>query len=260
MNEKVSILMTTYNDSNRLLREVIETILNQTYKNFEFIIVNDGSTDNCCEIISEYLHDKRIIFINRSENKGRVFSLNEGLSRVSSNFLFINDADDLPNAERISKTMNFYSKIKNKNEFGIIGGESLTNNNGNICKSKNIPFSVYKNKVLPWRMVLSLPFAHSTAVYNVKALKEIGGFPNSVTSSIDYFSLVKIYSKGYNIYYLESLLSVRNIDGKNFFMQKSITNKNNTENKLIIENWMKDNFPNYFLNSLPKKIYEVIKK
>ena len=68
--EKISVIMSVYNAS-KFLNEAIESILNQTYKNFEFIIIDDGSTDNSTQIIEKYKKiDERIVFIENEKNVG----------------------------------------------------------------------------------------------------------------------------------------------------------------------------------------------
>ena len=80
-NPLVSVVMSAYN-SEKYLREAIESVLDQSYKNLEFIIVNDGSIDNTCSIIKEYMkNDNRIILIDR-ENKGLPYSLNESMKKA----------------------------------------------------------------------------------------------------------------------------------------------------------------------------------
>jgi glycosyltransferase involved in cell wall biosynthesis len=89
--------------STAYLAEAIESILNQTYKNFEFFIVNDGSKDKSVEIIKNYMkEDDRIILINR-ENKGLIYSLNEGISIAKGNYIARMDADDMSLPERFEK-------------------------------------------------------------------------------------------------------------------------------------------------------------
>ena len=80
----ISVIMPTYNDSEYLVK-AIEDILNQTYKNFELIIVNDGSTDNTEQLIEQYLSDKRIKYYFK-ENGGTGSALNLGFSKANGEF------------------------------------------------------------------------------------------------------------------------------------------------------------------------------
>ncbi len=97
--------MPVYN-AEKYLRESIESILNQTYKNFEFIIINDGSTDYSLKIINEYYKkDCRIKIISR-ENKGLVYSLNEGISIAKGEYIARMDGDDVCNLDRLENKLN----------------------------------------------------------------------------------------------------------------------------------------------------------
>ena len=94
--------MSVYNGEKYLVK-AIESILNQTYTKFEFIIVNDGSSDNSLKIIKEFMKkDNRIILINR-ENKGLPYSLNEGISIAKGKYIARMDADDISLSERFEK-------------------------------------------------------------------------------------------------------------------------------------------------------------
>ena len=83
----ISVIMPVYNGESHV-REAIESILNQSYKHFEFIIINDGSRDKSAEIINEYVKkDHRIIFLNRKENKKLPYTLNEGLKSINDFYI-----------------------------------------------------------------------------------------------------------------------------------------------------------------------------
>lgn len=104
--ELISVVMSTYNDE-KYLKESIESILNQTYENFEFIIINDGSTDNSLNLIQKYaLRDDRIVLISR-KNKGFVVSLNDGIRIARGKYIARMDADDISLPERFEKQMKY---------------------------------------------------------------------------------------------------------------------------------------------------------
>ena len=89
-NPKVSVLMPVYKTEEKYLREAISSILNQTYTNFELLLVNDCSKDNSVEIIKEY-KDKRIKLINNEKNSGAAITRNNGIKNANSKWecLFI---------------------------------------------------------------------------------------------------------------------------------------------------------------------------
>lgn len=262
MNYKVSVLMTVYNDAERFLSESIKSIINQSYKNIEFIIVNDGSIDASEEIIQGFMNeDKRIKFINRKINRGRVFSLNEGLSECNGKFLFINDADDISMPDRINKCVHFYDmNIKNKDRFGLLGTAFVMNdnNNGNKVEHQLKYGSFKKDKFPMWRLLIGMPFPHSSVMYDLESLLMIGGFPKEVSSSIDYFALLKIANK-YDVYGIDDVLMERNIDRNNYFMTKEMTTRNE-ENMRHINLWCKKNMKFYIVKIIPRIIRENILK
>ena len=108
-NPMISVVMSVYNGE-KYLDEAIESILNQTYKDFEFIIINDGSTDKSLEIIEKYKNqDDRIILISR-ENKGLVASLNEGIELAKGKYIARMDADDISLPKRFEVQVEFMEK------------------------------------------------------------------------------------------------------------------------------------------------------
>ena len=93
----VSVLMSVYN-AERYLEEAIQSVLAQTYENFEFIIVDDGSEDGSLAIINQ-IKDKRIRLIVNEKNKGLIYSLNKGLDAAVGKYIIRMDADDISDPE-----------------------------------------------------------------------------------------------------------------------------------------------------------------
>ena len=101
-NILVSVILPVYN-AQKYLEEAIESIINQTYTNFEFIIIDDGSGDNSLNIINKYQkQDSRILVITR-ENKGLVYTLNEGINQAKGKYIARMDADDISLSNRFEK-------------------------------------------------------------------------------------------------------------------------------------------------------------
>lgn len=96
---EISVLMPVYN-GDKYLGEAIESILNQTFSNFEFIIINDGSTDKTEDIIQSYT-DSRIVYIKNENNLQLIKSLNKGLAVAKGKYLARMDADDISLPERL---------------------------------------------------------------------------------------------------------------------------------------------------------------
>lgn len=125
---RVSVFMPVYN-AEHYLNESIDSILNQSYTEFEFVIVNDGSTDRSAEVIKAY-SDPRIRFIENTQNLGLIASLNIGLETCKGEFIVRMDQDDISLPQRIEKQVQFMDKNP---EYGLIGcwfedfGEAIEN-------------------------------------------------------------------------------------------------------------------------------------
>ena len=110
---RVSVVMLTYKRAD-VVSEAIESILNQTYKDFEFIILNDGSPDNTDEVINKYQNkDSRIRYYKNAENKGIPYSRNRAMSLARGKYVMIMDDDDISLPERMQKQMEFLDENPN---------------------------------------------------------------------------------------------------------------------------------------------------
>ncbi|HEM3655055.1 TPA: glycosyltransferase family 2 protein [Streptococcus suis] len=253
--------MTVFNDGERFLERSIKGVLAQSYNDFEFIIVNDGSTDKTDKIIRSFaLKDKRIKYISREVNKGRVYSLNEGLDSCKGDLIFINDADDISESNRLEKCIEFYeNSICKKDRFGVLGTAFVMNelkNNRKIIHK--IKFGSIKKKKIPmWRILIGMPFPHSSFMYSKKALCRVGGFSTEVTAGIDYLTLLKI-ANIYDIYGFNRVLVERIVDGENFFMKKDI-NALSSVNSSIISDWQRDNIKMLRIKKIPSYIYNLLR-
>ena len=131
-NLKVSIIIPVYNVE-KYLRQCLDTVINQTFKDIEIICVNNGSFDNSLQIIKEYQQkDERIILINLTQNKGVSNARNEGIKSAKGNYIAFVDADDCLEDKYIEKLLevhadiavcSFYKKYWFKSEKNIITKE-----------------------------------------------------------------------------------------------------------------------------------------
>ncbi|MGL5764479.1 MAG: glycosyltransferase family 2 protein [Sarcina sp.] len=116
MTVKVSVVMSVYNGE-KFLKEAIDSILKQTFKDFEFLIINDGSTDKSLEILNSY-SDKRIRMLDNDGNKGLIYSLNRGLKEAKGEYIARMDADDIAMSDRFAKQVEFLDNNKDVNLVG----------------------------------------------------------------------------------------------------------------------------------------------
>ena len=154
-NPLISVILSIYNGE-KYLKEAIESILSQSYNNFEFIIVNDGSTDRSLEIINTY-NDERIVLISR-ENRGLIESLNEGIKRAKGKYIARMDADDISLPNRLEEQIRF---MKKNIDIGVCGTAII--GFGEEIKEKAWKLSS-ADKSLKTELLFSSCFAHPTVM------------------------------------------------------------------------------------------------
>jgi len=220
-NPAISVLMPVYN-AEKFVREAIDSILNQTFTNFEFLIFNDGSTDSSGDIIKSY-KDERIRFFDYKKNTGYVKHLNEGLELSKGKYIARMDADDISLPTRFEKQI----KILEFNNYnGLIGSSIEVINNGII----NYP--EFDSEIRAY-MFLRSPFAHPTIMFRKQILTDNQiKYDNRYMPAEDYdlYYRMSAYTCFYNI--PEPLLKYRYHDN-----QISIH-----KNKIQIENYLATRF------------------
>jgi len=154
----ISILMSTYKEEERLLRQAIESILNQTYADFEYIIILDYPDNEMHKrVIHEYAsRDNRIQFYINEKNMGLTDSLNRGLSLCHGDYIARMDADDISLPDRLERQLNYLEK----NDFDLIGGiTEMINEDGTLLYSiKSVPTKPEKiNKALCYGQCIAHP-------------------------------------------------------------------------------------------------------
>ena len=154
MTGDVSIIVPIYN-SEKYIERCIKSILNQTYKNFELILINDGSTDKSIDILNKYKKiDKRISIIDK-KNEGVAKTRNLGIQKAKGKYVMFIDNDDFINKNYVET---YYKIIKEKKLDIVIGGYERVNSKGKVIKRvefKNRPFNkemIYKI-CSPWAKI-----------------------------------------------------------------------------------------------------------
>ena len=162
----VSVIMPVYN-CEKYLREAIESVLSQTYKNIELVIVNDGSTDSSKEIILSFT-DSRIRFFENERNSGIVFTRNKGLDEANGEFVATLDSDDIALPERIEKQTVF---LTTNPEYGMCGTFYYAiDSYGKFIKEIRYPTN-YRD--IATFMILGNCFCNSTVMIRATLAKEL---------------------------------------------------------------------------------------
>lgn len=200
---KISVIMSVYNTKTEYLKEAIDSILNQTFNQFEFIIVNDGSDYKTQETLDEYV-DKRIKIITNQTNLGLTQSLNIALEIAQGKYIARMDADDISMPDRLKKQYNYMEKNK---EIGVLGcwtGNNVNNKVQHWCG----------NVSSEWRRVEMLfgncGIAHPTAMIRKSILdQEQIKYNETIKKSQDYELWTKLLKYTKMAVYPEKLFIYR---------------------------------------------------
>ena len=186
----ITVLLCVFNGET-WLRECIQSILDQTYKNLEFLIINDGSTDSSISIIREYAAiDERIKYISH-KNIGLTRSLNLGLKEAKGEWIARIDCDDLACKERLEKQIIYAKKLN----LDLVGCQSYSiNSNGKFEKFLSIPT---EHKKLCSNLKRQKKFfKHSSVLFKKKLVLELGGYREVMRRSQDYDLWLRISEIG----------------------------------------------------------------
>ena len=201
--------MSAFNCENTVEKS-INSILSQTYENFEFLISDDDSSDNTSEIIKKMQkNDSRIIFYPNNKNIGLTKSLNKLLSLSSGNFIARQDADDLSLENRFDLQLAFIEK------YNLDGCTTLA-----TSLQANKVIHKYKN-LLPPKLVIKFknPFIHGSLILKNEILKSIGGYDERFLYAQDYKLMNDILKKKYKVKIMKKklyILNTRNNISSNF--------------------------------------------
>lgn len=134
-DKKVSIILCFYNEE-KYLAKAIDSVLAQTYSNFELIIINDGSSDKSEEIVKSY-QDDRIKYVVNKENKRQAYCRNRGLGLATGDYIGFFDGDDIMMPEKMEYQVNY---LREHDDIMLLsGGYTYMDGNGNVDANVVIP-------------------------------------------------------------------------------------------------------------------------
>lgn len=177
-NPALSVVMLVYNGE-KYLAEAIDSVLNQTFTDYEFIIINDGSTDRSQEIITTY-KDDRIRLINNETNRGIPYNRNLGLQKARGEFLAWFDCDDLLLPTRFEKQIRF---LRENEQYGLCGSWLLR-----FAGAKTFVARVSKHpEIIKAKLLFKPSIPNATAMYRLSMIRKFGlVFNNDLPISEDY--------------------------------------------------------------------------
>lgn len=174
---KVTVLMPVHNGA-AFLREAIDSILGQTFTDFEFLIIDDGSTDGSLEIVGAY-SDKRIILKANPENRGTVHALNQGIAQAAGEYIARMDADDISLPHRLATQVRF---MERNPDIGISGTGMRLIKKG---KLKNTRIQSGSDEELKIALLFNTCFFHPTVIMRTELAKK-HPYPADLVYTQDY--------------------------------------------------------------------------
>lgn len=214
-HKKVSVIMGIYNCENTL-REAIDSILNQTYKNWEIIMCDDGSSDNSFDIAKKYeeKYPDKIKVIKNSKNMQLAATLNHCLKYATGEYIARMDADDISLPTRFQEQVDFLVKYPH---YDLVGSKMISFNELEDLGIKNIA-----EKPDKYYLRFSSPFAHATILCKKNVYSVLKGYriSNEVTRCEDIDLWFRFFSAGFSGYNIQKpLYKVR--EDKNAFKRRS---------------------------------------
>lgn len=200
----VSIILPCYNAS-LTIREAISSIINQTYRDWELIVVDDASLDGSLEIIHEF-EDARVRVVSERENIGLVRSLNLGISMAHGEWIARQDADDVSCPDRLERQL---EKLQSEN-LDICGGHAVMFNDKGTC---GFFFAPIGSTAIALRLLFTVPFAHSSVVMRRDFLLTNGLSYSTRRTTEDYYLWSECFGKGARFGNVDSIVLKLRISG-----------------------------------------------
>jgi len=166
MMPETTVLIPTYN-CGKFIKATLESILSQTYQDYEILIIDDGSTDNTFETLNMF-SDQRIIYLKNDKNLGIVKSLNKGVKKARGKFIARMDADDLMVGNRLYDQIAF---LKKEPAYGIVGSwYRITDEKGNLLQSLKTQES---HDCIKLGLLFRNQFAHPSITMRTELVKQL---------------------------------------------------------------------------------------
>lgn len=197
---KVSVIMPAYNAEN-YIAEAIDSILAQTFRDFELIVLDDCSTDNTSRIILNY-EDSRLIYLKNEKNMGVAATLNRGLETARGMYIARMDADDIAMPDRLARQV---AVMDEKGNIIACGSNAILFGEVPEGSKTDMPL---EDKEIRLRMAISNPFVHPTMMLRKEAVGETR-YDSSFDGREDYRMWMVLSQKGQMMNLPETLLRYR---------------------------------------------------
>lgn len=196
-NPKISLITPTKNRAN-LIGKMIESVISQTFRDWELIIIDDGSTDNTKEIVAKYSSkDPRISYYSLPAGSGPGAARNYGVQKATSDLICISDSDDLSLPERLEETVRELEKTGVDVVYGNLQITNMDNGEEQIRKSSDFSLDLLKRvNIVP----------NPTAAFRKSVFVENGGYDQDLRTSEDYDLWLKLALSGRKFLHIDKIL------------------------------------------------------
>lgn len=234
---KVSIIVATYNRQ-KYISLAIESILAQSFSDWEMIVADDSSQDSTRETIDHYLKDTRIKYYFNEQNLGISKNRNKALKMCQGKYIAVLDSDDLWfDKGKLAKQVDF---LENNPDYGLIGtGIRVIDGHGNIIKEYHNPET---DKKIRESILLRNPFVHSSAIFRKDLVDKLGGYEESFKIGEDYAMWLRL-GRLCKMANLPGIYTAYRVHGHSICVSDKISGAKNTWG--IIKKYHND-YPNYF--------------
>lgn len=192
----VSIILPTYNRGSSL-QVSIPSIINQSYSNWELLVIDDGSTDNTIDILRVFMQqDPRIRYFTNSTRLGQQKTKNRGISLARNALILIGEDDVVFDHECLATLIKTYIKLSNKSEFIVVGPRLIEQNyvyHMDVVRVDSVTGYIYTNYSLNVGKVIEVDTLHSCSLFNKEIFKEIGGFDEKLYRGFAYREETDLY-------------------------------------------------------------------
>lgn len=193
---QVTVLMSTYN-AEKYIAETIESILNQTYKDFELLISEDGSTDNTLNIIKQYSEKDARIKIFAHENMGIALSFNQAIKLIENEWIVRMDADDIMMPNRMERQVAF---IQENPDIAVASSFVYNiDENGKIIAKYESPLTNREIVADRVKRNHAIGFHHPAVIMRKSVVQEVGGYRQEFFPTEDLDLWNRIAERGYTI-------------------------------------------------------------
>ncbi len=188
---RITVLMSVFNGE-PYISESVRSILNQTFTDFEFLIIDDGSTDGTSKILERFSENDSRIRVLRQNNQGLIASLNLGLSLARGQFIARMDADDISLPRRLFEQVIY---LEANPSIGLVGGQvAVIDESGSSHALKRLKFPT-SARAARKKLHFGSPVAHPACMFRTRLAKSSGGYRSYFTHCEDYDLWLRISEK-----------------------------------------------------------------